>query len=286
MSMQRGRKLNQLHHFLPEGLLADARWLEARGYSSALRSKYVSNGWLEQPARGVFARPCGVQRWEQVVVSLQSVLRLPVTIGGRTALNLQGYAHYLPLGGEDSVQLYTETSLPGWLKKLGLRTEFNIHNAGRLFPDHGIAECVATLPNPANNALNDIGESGNPLAHGLKTIPWGQHSWPLLVSTPERAILELLDELPGGETFESIDILMEGLRTLSPRRVQSLLEACASIKVVRLFLWFADRHHHSWLQRLDPGRVHLGSGKRVIAKGGRLHPKYQITVPAGFHGSE
>jgi hypothetical protein len=283
MIMQRGRKLNRLQHLLPEGLLADARWLEARSYSSALRSKYVSHGWLEQPARSVYTRPGGLQRWEQVVISLQSVLRLPVAVGGRTALNIQGYAHYLPLGGEDRIQLYAETSLPGWLKKLKLSILFETHNAGRLFSDGGIAEDVPLLPDPA---VNDVVESGKPLPHGLRAVSWGQHSWPLLVSAPERAILELLDELPDRETFENVDVLMEGLRTLSPHRLQELLEACASIKVKRLFFWFADRHNLPWLKRLDPSRVQTGTGKRVIAKGGRLDPKYQITVPEALHGGE
>ena len=40
------------------------------------------------------------------------------------------------------------------------------------------------------------------------------------VSTPERAILELLDEVPKRETFHQADVLMEGLRNLSPRRLR------------------------------------------------------------------
>jgi len=282
MDMQRGRKLNRLQHLLPEGLLADARWLGARSYSSALRSKYVSHGWLEQPVRGVYTRPGGIHRWEQVAVSLQSVLRLPVAVGGATALNMQGYAHYLPLGGEERIQLYAETSLPGWLKRLDLKLTFEAHNARRLFPDDGIADGVKLLPDPADS--DDFAEDEQQFAHGLKTISWGQHSWPLLVSAPERAVLELLDELPDNETFEDVDVVMEGLRTLSPRRLQELLEACSSIKVKRLFLWFADRHDLPWLKRLDPSRIEIGKGKRVIAKGGRLDTKYQITVPEALHG--
>lgn len=281
MDMQRGRKLNRLQHLLPEGLLADARWLGERSYSSALRSKYVSHGWLEQPVRGVYTRPGGVQRWEQVAVSLQSVLRLPVAVGGRTALNIQGYAHYLPLGGEERIQLYAETSLPGWLKRLDIGVSFETRNAGRLFPDDGIAKGVKLLSNPADS---DLVEGGQQFAHGLRTVSWGQHAWPLLVSAPERAILELLDELPDGETFENVDVVMEGMRTLSPRRLQELLGSCDSIKVKRLFLWFADRHDLSWLKRLDTSRVETGKGKRVIAKGGRLDTKYQITVPEALHG--
>ena len=44
---------------------------------------------------------------------------------------------------------------------------------------------------------------------------------------------------------------MEGLRNLSPRRLQALLSDCKSVKVKRLFFWFAERHNHAWLQKID-----------------------------------
>ena len=283
MNMQRGRKLNHLQYILPEGLLVDAAWLENRGYPSALRSKYVAHGWLNKPARGVYARPGGVQRWEQAIVSLQSVLRVPVAVGGRTALDLQGHAHYLALSGSETVRLYAERSLPSWFTKLELRNVFETRNAAKLFPTGDVAKGIASLPELSNNEVGDLA-TARPA--GLKTIPWGQYSWPILVSTPERAVLELLDELPNDESFEHVDILMDGMRSLSPRRLQSLLEACDSVKVTRLFLWFADRHRHSWLEYIDKDRINIGSGKRVIARGGRLDRKYQITVPETFHGDE
>ncbi len=283
MSSQRAKKLNRLQHILPEGLLADAAWLESRGYSGALRSSYVANGWLERPARGVYTRPGGIRRWEQVVISLQSVLRVPVAVGGRTALELQGNAHYLPLGGNETIQLYAETPLPRWLTGLDLRNAFEVRNAAKLFPAGDLANGIARLPEPPNRAATDTQEV---LPGGLRTMPWAPHWWPILVSTPERAILELLDKLPDDESFEHLDLLVEGMRTLSPRRLQSLLEACDSVKVKRLFLWFADRHRHPWLKQLDTDRISLGSGKRVIARNGRLDRKYQITVPATLYADE
>ncbi|WP_246668279.1 type IV toxin-antitoxin system AbiEi family antitoxin domain-containing protein [Bradyrhizobium elkanii] len=61
---------------------------------------------------------------------------------------------------------------------------------------------------------------------------------------------------------------MEPVRTLSPKRVQAVLEACRSVKVKRLFLWFAERHAHPWFGRLDLKRIDLGRGKRQIVVGG------------------
>ncbi|MBM7485183.1 hypothetical protein ACVWWI_001492 [Bradyrhizobium sp. USDA 3686] len=107
----------------------------------------------------------------------------------------------------------------------------------------------------------------------------GQGEWPLTVSSPERALLELLDELPNSESFHQVDMLVEGLRNLSPRKLQKLLDDCRSVKVKRLFFWFADRHNHSWLKQIDRDTVDLGKGKRMLVKGGMLDPKYLITVP-------
>jgi hypothetical protein len=108
---------------------------------------------------------------------------------------------------------------------------------------------------------------------------WGHWNWPLLMSTPERAILELLEQVPQKETFHQADMLMEGLRNLSPKRLQQLLADCRSIKVKRLFFWFAERHNHAWLKKLDRAAIDLGRGKRMLVRGGKLDTKFNITVP-------
>lgn len=254
--MQSDRKLNQLQTLLPEGLVADAAWLEGHGYSRSLRSHYVRAGWLQSPARRVYHRGQGALSWEQVVRSLQNVLRLPFTVGGRTALELHGYAHYLS-GEQREVHLYGPARPPSWLSSLPLNVTFYWHNSLRLFP----MGCNGDEPNL------DAASPDNAVSHPLK------------LSSKERAVLELLDELPDRESFHQVDALMEGLTDLSPRRMQILLEACASVKVKRLFCYFADRHRHAWRARLDLSRIDLGSGKRVLVKGGRLDPVYQITVP-------
>jgi Transcriptional regulator, AbiEi antitoxin, Type IV TA system len=86
--------------------------------------------------------------------------------------------------------------------------------------------------------------------------------------------------VPHGQSIEEAWLLMEGLVSLRPRLLQSLLAACNSIKVRRLFLYLAEQHHHSWFQRLNVDALDLGKGNRAITPGGRLDPKYLITVPA------
>ncbi len=275
MSVQIGTKINQLERALPEGLLVDASWLEQRGYYRSLRSQYVSSGWLEQPARSVFCRPRGIVSWEQVVISLQTLLELPVSVGGRSALELQGYAHYLPQS-QKSIHLYCDKKLPAWVFKLEIDQSFIFHNRLRCFPK-------IELPPHKLSLTDQLSESEN-LDGALRITRWGQWKWPLVMSMPERAYLELLDELPQKETFHMADVIMEGLVNLSPRRMQSLLETCKSIKVKRLFFFFAERHQHRWLAHIDHEKIDLGKGKRMLVKGGKLDSKYQITVPEEFSG--
>src|SRR6266536_2151558 len=142
VGVQTKPKLNWLQRSVPEGLVADSAWLETHGYSRALRNKYVLHGWLEQVARGVYRRPApklpgedGQQklRWQPVVISLQTLLGYPYTVGGRTALELQGFAHYLSSGRSPEVHLYGTGKPPGWVSKLSLDTRLVFHNAEKLF---------------------------------------------------------------------------------------------------------------------------------------------------------
>lgn len=261
MAMHFDNKLNRLQQELPEGLLADAKWLEANGYSSALRSQYVRAGWLDSPARRVYRRSRTPLTWQQAVMSLQTLLDLPLSVGGRTALEQQGYAHYLSAEMRE-VHLYGPKRPPTWLDSLPLDVKFYWHNSLRLFPSDAAAP---TDPSP------------------VMVSAAGMHL-PIRYSNKERAVLELLDELPDHESFHQVDALFEGLSDLSPRRLQSLLETCASVKVKRLFLFFAERHRHAWSSRLDVSRIDQGSGKRVLVKGGKLDSTYQITVPADLGG--
>jgi hypothetical protein len=278
MTTRKGGKLNQLERLLPEGLLVDAAWLERQGYSRALRHQYVSSGWLVQPVRGVYHRHRTISSWEQIVISLQTLLQYPVSVGGRSALELQGYAHYLPTSPDvRTIHLYIDKKLPGWLTKFSANAEFISHNRSRfLSPVKQDQEALAL-----DNTRTDT--EATLLPGGLLIMPWGQWKWPLVISSPERAILELMDELPRNESFHQVDMIMEGLVNLRPRRLQALLEDAKSVKVKRLFFFFADRHRHKWLKHLDRKQISLGSGKRVIFQGGILDSKYRITVPEEFN---
>jgi hypothetical protein len=260
---------------LPEGLVVDAAWLGKHGYSSSLRNHYLHAGWLSQPAPRVYARSPLPLRWESVVQSLQNLLNYPLAVGGRTSLEEQGYGHYLGQSARE-VHLYGEHRPPSWLNELKLDVTFHYHNSARLFSEPTI--------NPAPQLSPDAGTDGQ-FPNGFMVAPGGRITLPLTTSSPERAILELLDELPNRESFHQVDMLMEGLANLRPSALQSNLVDCRSVKVKRLFFFFADRHRHGWLARLDKEKIDLGSGNRVLVKGGKLDPHYHITVPEDLHGA-
>lgn len=65
-------------------------------------------------------------------------------------------------------------------------------------------------------------------------------------------------------------MMVQSLNTLSPRRLHTLLADCRSVKVKRLFFFFADRH--APLKQIKREEISLGSGKRMLVKGGKLDP--------------
>ncbi|URK89460.1 type IV toxin-antitoxin system AbiEi family antitoxin (plasmid) [Rhizobium sp. RCAM05350] len=283
MSEEFSGKLNHLQRELPEGLVVDAVWLKTRGYSAQLCRKYVLNGWLERLAHGVYRKPGGKLLWEHVVISLQTLLMKPLLVGGGTALSLHGFSHYLRRE-EKEVHLYGLEEAPTWLNKLPLPIKFVHHNSAALFRSEPITFELASL---GWNLKNDSPATVANLHSGsFRVMTWGQWEWPLTLSTPERAVLEMLDGLPGNESFDQADKIIEGLTTLSPRKLQKLLIDCRSIKVKRLFFFFADRHNHPWRKHLDKDAINFGKGKRMLVPGGRLDPTYLITVPEELYAGQ
>ena len=276
MAKRNTNSINWLERNLPEGLLVDAAWLAANGYSTSLRSQYVSSGWLTQPARRVYQRPRGDITWQYIVISLQTLLGHDLIAGGQTALELHGYAHYLQTQ-TSAVYLYGPKPPPTWLRTLPAGIDFRYRNDAKLFQH----QRASTAP----HALDPPPDAAKARPDSIVTIPFGPWIWPLTLSSPERAILELLDELPDNESFHQIDMLMEGLATLSPARLQRLLVDCRNVKVKRLFFFFADRHRHAWLKRLNRKAIDLGRGKRNLVKGGRYHPEYMMTLPEDLDGA-
>ena len=276
MGEHKSTKLNLLQDLLEEGLLAPTGWLEERGYSRALISRYVDSSWLVSPARGVYRRPGPSLKWQHVVASLQLLAGSYLHVGGRTALVQRGLGHYIRLSGPETIYLYGPEVLPAWVNKLGLPERFAVRNDAMFGSLRARRNELGALVD-----FHDAPLQPKQLADfGLQEMTWGAWDWRLLYSTDERAMFELLQDVPARESIYEADVLMQGLVNVRPARVMSLLMACASVKVKRLFLALAERHQHQWLTHLDLSKVDLGKGKRMLAPGGKLHPKYLITLPA------
>lgn len=258
LTSQNSTKLNRLLREWPLGTVAVQAWLTDKGVSRQLAEAYRKTGWLERLARGVYIRTDDKVQWMGAVHALQHQLALSIHPGAKTALQMQGLTHFLAVGTGAPVTLFGAPGekLPGWFRQQdwGMRVDYTSSNL---------------LPAAS--------------AEGLTEREVGAFS--LVVSTPERAALELLRLVPHRESYEETRLIFEGLTTLRPKLVQQLLEECSSVKVKRLFLFLAEECGLAWFSKLDLDRVDLGRGKRVIVKGGRFDPRYQITVPKSTDAS-
>ena len=117
---------------------------------------------------------------------MQTLLGHRLIVGGRTALELQGYGHFLHDGTQE-IGLYGPNRQPSWLQQLPLSETFTYRNSEPLLP-------LSDFPH-----LLERGTSES-CPEDLTTLPYDQWNWPLTVSRLERALLELLDELPVHES--------------------------------------------------------------------------------------
>ncbi len=252
MSRQSRSKLNQLLQTWPRGTVVTAPFLHEQGVYRQLVAKYLRNGWIERIGKGAYFRCGDTVDWHGGLYALQTQLGMTVHVGGQTALELLGFAHFLSLGRRRKVVLISDRpeQLPTWFKK----------HKWDATVDHHSLSLFSRIPAQAATQLDCGG-------------------FEIAMSSAERAVMEQMRLMRTNSDIEHVLQLMEGLTTLRPSVVQSLLESCTSAKVKRLFLWSAESAGHSWVDGLDPARVDLGTGKRQLYKGGRFDPKYRITVP-------
>lgn len=244
-------KINQLIRIWPKDAIATSSWLQSKGIARDLLAYYRKSGWVQRVGHSAVIRNGDTIGWPGGVYALQEQLHLPIHPGGKTALSMQGYGHYIPLG-QERVILFSQQNVkvPSWFFNCYQKSKLLIFRTN-LFP----ATCMV----------------------GLKKIDMG--NFEITVSSPERAIMEVLYCLPRHESPDEIKYLMDGLAGLRPETVQHLLECCSSVKVKRTFMVLAEAERHGWLQRLDLSRITFGTGKRALIRGGILHPRYHITIP-------
>jgi len=261
-----------LEKVLPEGQLASRAWLAKQGFHAPRIDAALRSQKLEAVAHGVYRRPGPPLKWEQVVYSLTQMGH-NLHVGGYSALQHAGMAHYVAFARSEDVDLYGPTKAPTWLfqYKGGEVIDKNRTVGWNRYFFH-----VHTRPRFTELSSNAITQK-----------LFGTWDWFIPHSTPELAFLELLESVENSADFDLADKHFELAGRLRPELLNDILAACQSVKVKRLFFWFGKRHAHPWFSELDRERANLGSGKRMLVRGGALDKDYEITVPKEMaHGSD
>ena len=170
-------------------------WLAQQGLDRQQQSEHLQSGWLERIARGVYKIAGSHPTLYSAVSCYNTQLGKQCIVGARSALDLRGFMHYVPMGKAVAF-LFTDNAhkLPEWL----LQYEWDM-----------------TVQYQTTSFLGDD-------MLGVETQMVDGRS--LLVSSPERAMLEWLN-MPGIEsTLLDVYYVMEMLSGLRAELVQELLE--------------------------------------------------------------
>jgi len=240
----------------PSGVVYLSSWLTKNGFSTQLLNRYKKSNWIYSIGTGVWMRVGVEPTYQGALYAIQEQSKLSVHIGAKTALSLQGKAHYLELSTQQIILFgSSKEKLPAWFTKY----------------DWGLK-------------VNYFSSSFLPPKMGLQTLE--QSNFSLLVSSPARALLECLYLVPKKQELVECYEIMEGLNNLRPKQVQELLEQCTSIKVKRLFLYMAEKAQHDWFNYINLEKIDLGKGKRSLVKDGVYIAKYHIAIPKALANYE
>ena len=225
-------------------------WFESHGISRQSIHQCLNNKLIKKLGGGAYIKANDELNWQAAIFTAQKELQLPLHVSGQSALEMQGSGHFLQLGKRPFLYIIKreEMRIPIWFKKNDWGVKFHFKTS-TLFP-------------------SDLG-----------LIKYDQSKFHFTLSSKERAIMEMIDNLDLRDSFETLERYFEGLLGLRSLLVQRLLENCSSIKVKRVFLYMADKLELPIIKKIDVRRIKLGRGKRVVSKNGKLNKTYNITVP-------
>jgi len=254
MSIQKNVKLQSLAKIWPPNTVASSLWLARQGYSRGLIKKYVDSGWLKKYGRGAFVRTHDAVSWSSAVWGVQKTHS--VYVGGKTALELQGKAHFVQFK-DQRVFLFSKSnvSVPLWLKNK--TKELNL-----------VSISTDIFPSLTGHVQYDFG---------------GYSIW---VSNTAQAFLEYMYLTPKYHSYEEAYQLMENLHFIPADLMQESLKTCHSIKIKRLVLCLAKIQRIPWYKSLDIQKIELGEGERHHIKDGVWDPEYKIYYPSDWKKNE
>lgn len=186
MSNEKKSKINRLISQWPRGTVGAASYLNPLGFSYDLLTRYKKSGWIQSFGRGAYILFGDKVEWPGALYTLQIQLGLNIHAGGKTALELKGYAHYLP-SQQDRIFLYGSQgqTLPAWFK-------------GELLGVHIVMTRTNLFPQKTREGFSEFRREG----------------FSIRISSPERAAMEMLHLVPGTIGFEEALLIMENLSIL------------------------------------------------------------------------
>jgi hypothetical protein len=183
--------------------------------SSALAHHYLKSDWLTRLGRGVFMFPKDTLRQDYALKFLSRSME-GFHVGGKTALAWRGIRHNLPAREPLSLWGNAKAVLPPWLvKRFPAR-----YTAARLFSPK--------------------------LTSGFGLQPLPETPDGVLVSEPERALLEMLSEVGVHQGVEEARNIMEAARSLRGDTLANLLKHCQRVKVRLLCVQWAEELNLPW----------------------------------------
>ncbi len=220
----------------PRGQPLSTRWLAEQGLSAKHAAHLAAQGWLQRLGHGTYALPGDTLERDASLAALVSVVP-GLHVGGKTALNWRGVRHNLAF--KETLTLWGDkpTRLPAWF----------------------------TARFPAHYQATHLFDEAMPAALGLAPLPSGRQDVP--VSTPERALLELLSDVGKRQTLEEARHLVESARALRLAVLEELFSHLSRIKVVRLACKLADELDLPWKSTAHKHSERLGGGARWVTVG-------------------
>jgi hypothetical protein len=233
MAASERNKLNALFTKVPPGTPLTSAHLAGLGISSNLAGQYAKAGWLTRLSHGVYARANDVLDVHRALAVLQKTIE-GLHVGGNTALDWHGVRHYVSQRPTLHLYGWETASLPDWFTE-------------RFPADYRRKRLFREQPQAMLHVLrHESGES--------------------LVSSPERALLEMLSEVGLRQPLQEAREIAEGTRHLRSRVLRQLLEQCTSVKTVRLCLQLGRELELPWEKKLEANTLRTGSKAPWVAR--------------------
>lgn len=105
-----------------------------------------------------------------------------------------------------------------------------------------------------------------PSADPLHAGPFEKRNGAPRVSTPERALLEVLSEVGVSQPLQEARELAESTYGLRAEVLRELLQHCTSVKTVRLCLQLGRELALPWAAKLDPAQLPTGSARAWVSR--------------------